>query len=98
MSHTIADVSGSNIRFVKVTVVNYATGGEAFTAVEFHQEQVLGFIFGQVPASQNSLSTALFPIFDAGKLRLFQFVSGAPQEIPPTAGLNAVVVAFLCVV
>lgn len=97
MSHTISAVNGRNIKFVQVVIVNYATGGESFTAGEFQQESVLGFVLGQVPASQNSLGAPLFPIFDAGKVKLFQFTAGSPAEIPPTTALNATVSALLYV-
>lgn len=98
MSHTIDPVSGSNLRFVQPTIVDYVTGGESFTAAEFQVEQILGVLLGEVPANQNSLGVPLFPLLNAGKVQLFRFVGGAPVQIPSTVGLNAVVPAILCIV
>jgi hypothetical protein len=95
MSHTIVQ-SNSVLKAFTVTIPNYTVGGEAFTFADFgivtfatSLAQMNGGLFlGQVPPSQNSLGVVLFPVW-SGTLKLFQFVSGAPVEIPTTTALNA---------
>lgn len=94
MSHTINNSNPQHTAYVRVTIVDYATGGEAVSTSEIlpgDLSTVDSVMFGTVPPGQNSLNAPLFPILIAGKIALFRFVSGAPVEIPPTTGLNAVV-------
>lgn len=95
MSHSITAEGGTNVSFVIVTILNYVSGGEAFTAAEFNLTKINGFILGQVGPGSNSLGVPLFPVVDGGKVKLFQFVGGAPTEIPTTNNLNAAVPALL---
>lgn len=99
MSHTITKNSSiaGIAAIVTVTIQNYISGGETFTLNEFliPPSGFLGAIFGTVPASGNSLAVPLFPLLDAGKVKLFRFVAGVPTEIPTTNNLNASVIAFL---
>jgi|SRR5579859_4454889 len=91
MSHTVAPANGDTLRFALLTIVNYAVGGELVSAADVGVSGVDAVIMGSVPASKNSLGVPLFPILDTGKIRLFQFVSGAPVEIAATTALNAVI-------
>src|SRR5579859_2379660 len=94
MSHSLTAFSG-NVYMVKLTIVNYSTGGEAVTPAELGATTTDGVVLGQVPANQNSLAVPLFPVLSSGKIVLFQFVSGSPVEIPPTTNLNAVLSAMV---
>jgi len=100
MSHTVTtsvSPNQSGIAIFTATIVNYVSGGEQFAASDFRVTSILNVIMGNVPASANSLGVPLFPILDAGKVRLFQFTAGAPVEIATTTGLNAaisVLIAF----
>jgi hypothetical protein len=96
MSHTIAPYTSQELRFVLLTIVNYATGGEAVAATEIPGVTgVDALVMGDVPANQNSLGVPLFPILVSGKIQLFRFTAGAPVEIAPTTGLNAVLPAIV---
>lgn len=91
MSHTTVIAPECLLRFVTLTVTNYTVGGEAVSAADANCAAVDGVFFGTIPPSKNSLGVALFPLLNAGKIQLFQFVSGSPVEIPTTNALNAVV-------
>jgi hypothetical protein len=93
MSHSVQTTRSTEFRFVLLTIINYALGGEAVTAADagIDVTAVDGLILGQVPAGQNSLGVPLFPLFTGGKIMLFRFTAGAPVEIAATNGLNAVV-------
>lgn len=94
MSHTINNSNPQHTAYVRVTIVNYAAGGEAVPTSEVlpgDLSTIDSVMFGTVPPGQNSLNTPLFPVLIAGKIALFQFVGGSPVEIPPTTNLNAVV-------
>ena len=96
MTHSIStDTPG--LMPILVTIINYVTGGEAFTAAEFNVPSISSVMLGNVSPAQNSLGVPLFPILVGGKVKLFQFVSGAPVEIPTTTALNAVIDAILFV-
>jgi hypothetical protein len=94
MSHTLSQLSSLTV-FATVTIIDYPAGGEPVSVVGLNYNNFLGVCLGQVPPSQNSLNVPLFSVLDGGKIRLFRFVSGAPQEIPATSGLNAVVPTVL---
>lgn len=96
MSHTI-NSGGSNVQAITATIVNYVVGGEQFTIAEFGIRNILGVILGTVPASANSLAVPLFPVLDAGKVKLFRFVAGVPTEIPATNNLNAILTAIILI-
>lgn len=94
MSHTIAyNVAG--LSPLTLTIVNYTTGGEAVTLAELGMQAVMGVMFATVSPGQNSLGVPLFPILIGGAVKLFQFVSGSPVEIPTTSALNAVVMCLI---
>ncbi len=99
MSHTLVLDSKLNafpLRLVKVTIVDYAVGGETITPSEIDNSATIdGVILGSVPPTQNSLGVPLFPILSGGKVMLFRFVSGVPTEITATTALNAVVTALV---
>lgn len=94
MSHSIANNNPSHIAYVRVTIINYTTGGETVLSSEVlpgDLSTIDSVIFGTVPPGQNSLGVPLFPVLLGGKVALFQFTAGVPGEIPTTANLNAVV-------
>jgi hypothetical protein len=91
MSHTLTPTNGLTERWVILTIVNYATGGEPVAPTEIDGVTAVdAILIGTVPANQNSLGVPLFPVLNSGKIQLFRFVSGSPAEVPPTTGLNAV--------
>lgn len=96
MSHTLTGNAPDMLLFRRLTIIDYATGGEAVSASEVVGSAIIdGVIFGTVPAGQNSLGVPLFPLLGGGKVMLFRFTAGAPVEIAPTVGLNA---AIPCIV
>lgn len=100
MSHTLASNPILNtfpLLPVKLTIIDYATGGEVVTPDELGVTTISGVIFGTVPAGQNSLGGPLFPLLNAGKVMLFRFTSGSPVEIAATVGLNASITALVFV-
>lgn len=102
MSHTFGTFERANgLEYSTLTIVNYVVGGEAINPAELLPSGtppgVLGVIFGNVPPAKNSLGVLLFPVLDSGKVRLFQFVSGAPVEIATTNNLNAQIPAMIAI-
>lgn len=96
MSHVNTRFSQTQqIHMLQSTIVNYAQGGEAYTVSELNITTLLGVLLGQVSPVQNSLGVPLFPVLVGGAIKLFQFVSGSPVEIPTTSALNAVITALL---
>lgn len=95
MSHTIAQQGPDLLKFVKLTIVDYPTGGETVLPSELNSGAIEGVIFGSVPPNQNSLGAHLFAAVAGGKVQIFQFVGGSPQQIPATPGLNA---TFPCLI
>ena len=93
MSHTInASQFASTVGVYQVTITNYTNGtGESFTLAELGlRAQTNPIIPILNPSSRNSLSALIFPVYANGVIKLFQFVSGAPVEVPTTVGLNAI--------
>lgn len=92
MSHTIASLKhGTMVAAFQLTVVNYtAVTGETFTLPELMLGPNVSIIPVLNPSSRNSLGSLIFPVFAAGVLKLFRFVSGAPVEVPTTSALNAI--------
>jgi hypothetical protein len=96
MSHTIVQ-NNSTLKALTVAIPNYTVGGETFTFADFGiatfatslAQMNGGLLLGQVPPNQNSLGVVLFPVWTGTTLKLFQFVSGSPVEIPTTSALNA---------
>lgn len=78
---------------VNTTIINYATGGEAFTAAELGMVAVGAVLFMMVDPTQNSLGAMLLPILVGGKVKLINTATLA--EVAPTAGLNAVITAVI---
>lgn len=99
MSHTTTFSTNNNAGAlipVQLVIQNYTLGGEPVSLADVPgASSVAGVILGSVPPGQNSLGVPLFPILDAGKIRLFQFTGGSPVEIPTTAALNATVTAIV---
>ena len=89
MSFSFGQIS-TYVGFTTVTIGDYTNGGEQVSVAGLnYPPNFLGASLGNVPASKNSLGVPLFPVLDGAKVRLYRFVSGAPAEIPTTAGLNA---------
>lgn len=81
---------------VQMVIQNYTLGGESVSLNDVPGvTAVAGVIMGSIPSTQNSLGVPLFPILDAGKIRLFQFTAGSPVEIPTTTALNATITAIV---
>jgi hypothetical protein len=100
MSHTLTAKLNPLFYMVSLTIINYATGGEAVAATELFgpvSPTIQSVIFAQIPAGQNSLGVVLFPVLVGNKVVLFQFSGGSPVEIPPTNNLNASVTALIWV-
>jgi|SRR5215467_899142 len=95
MSHTLARQGPDILQFVRLTIVDYPTGGETVLPSEFQSSSIEGVIFGTCPPGQNSLGVLLFPVIAGGKVQLFQFVGGSPQQIAATVGLNALFPAMV---
>lgn len=94
MSHILQN-RNTTFAAVLFTIVNYSTGGESVLPQEFGVPSLSGVIFGNVLPSGNSLGIELFPVAIGGKVQLREFSGGSFTEIPPTVGLNAVVVAII---
>lgn len=95
MSHSVQSTS-PNVQYAVVTIINYAVGGEQFSIADFPSIlSIVSALPGQVAASANSLGVPLFPVLNAGKVKLYQFTAGAPVEIPATSALNAVIPVVL---
>ena len=96
MSHSVQNAGSTNMKYALVTIINYTQGGEQFTVADFPSVLVIvSALPGQVAASANSLGVPLFPVLDGGKVKLYEFVSGSPTEIPTTTALNAVIPVVL---
>lgn len=98
MSHVLTQLPESHVIPLTLLIVDYAVGGEAVALSELGPRGVFGVsgvMLAPCPPSQNALAAVLFPILDAGRVKLFRFVSGAPVEIPATAGLNATLFGFV---
>jgi hypothetical protein len=96
MSHTLKQVGGTCIP-VTMTIVNYVSGGEAFTLAELGISTVTGFMLGTVGPTLNSLGVALFPLWTGTTTKLFQLSGGTLAEIPTTNALDAVISSVLFV-
>jgi len=94
MSHSIAHTATGSAPY-QITIPNYTSGGETFAAADFQVGAIVGALLGNVPSNQNSLGVPLFPILFGATVKLFQFVSGAPVEIPTTPNLNATFLAIV---
>lgn len=100
MSHTLQLVSHDtgSLTVVKVTIIDYAVGGEPFALTEFHggANPLDVIVFQIVAPAQNSLGKFLWPLLSAGKVLLVQQnASNVLGEIPATVGLNAVISAIV---
>lgn len=93
MSHTLRKTNLGNSAFCQVVIVDYATGGEAFTLAELGLTgSVVNIFFIQADVFPNQ--QPLYPVFSGGKV----FLSYKPdqvQEILPTTGLNFTFLALV---
>ncbi len=94
MSHTLnSEQPYAFKQVINATIVNYATGGEQFTAAELGMVSVGAVLFMMVGPTQNSLGNTLMPILVGNKVLLLNLSTMA--EVVPTTALNAVITALV---
>jgi hypothetical protein len=93
MPHTITSILPVNsVQYLQLTVTSYTNGtGETFTLSSLGLDPFVTNVVPLLnPSNRNSLNAMIFPVWASGTLKLYEFSSGSPVEIPTTTALNAI--------